>query len=246
MTNKTMNQFWILPAGCALAFSASAIAAEKHIFEAETAGLFGGASKVADSAGSKGCLVGLTRPGEGGRFAGLPPAGKLAIRYASVSAGTISVAVDDQPARKVNVHPSGALTNSFLHSIIEMAIPVSAAVTISLAASDVAVNGWVRRCNLGTGDFNNDLTTSDTPGDVWSSSFTGSSVSGIAPIEAGAGKIEVQIDGQSRATADLSTTGARQAQQAVCEVTGLVPGNHATSIVNRSPGPVAVDALLVR
>ena len=59
--------------------------------------------------------------------------------------------------------------------------------------------GWVRRCNLGTGDFNNDLTTSDTPGDVWSCSFTGSSVSVIAPKEPGAGKIEVQIDGQTRA-----------------------------------------------
>jgi hypothetical protein len=80
-----------------------------------------------------------------------------------------------------------------------------------------AVSGWIRRCNLGTGDFNNDLTTSDTPGDVWSCSFTGSSVSVIAPKEAGAGKIEVQIDGQTRATADLSTTGARQAQQVVCE-----------------------------
>ena len=81
--------------------------------------------------------------------------------------------------------------------------------------------GWVRRCNLGSGDFNNDLTTSDTPGDVWSCLFTGTSVSVIAPKEAGAGKIEVQIDGETRATADLSTTGTRQAQQVVCEVTGL-------------------------
>ena len=106
--------------------------------------------------------------------------------------------------------------------------------------------GWIRRCNLGTGDFNNDLTTSDTPGDVWSCSFTGSSVSVIAPKEAGAGKIEIQIDGQSRATADLSTTGERQAQQVVCEVTGLTAGKHAISIVNRGPGPVAVDALIAR
>ena len=58
--------------------------------------------------------------------------------------------------------------------------------------------GWIRRCNLGTGDFNNDLTTSDTPGDIWSCSFTGTNVSVIAPKEAGAGKIEVQIDGQTR------------------------------------------------
>ena len=44
--------------------------------------------------------------------------------------------------------------------------------------------GWLRRCNLGTGDFNNDLTTSDTPGDIWSCSFTGNNVSVISPKEA--------------------------------------------------------------
>ena len=106
--------------------------------------------------------------------------------------------------------------------------------------------GWVHRCNLGTGDFNNDLTTSDTPGDVWSGSFTGTSVSVIAPKEAGAGKIEVQIDGQTRATADLSTTGTHQAQQVVCEVRGLTSDKHTISIINQGPGPVAVDALIVR
>jgi hypothetical protein len=105
--------------------------------------------------------------------------------------------------------------------------------------------GWVRRCNLSTGDFNNDLTTSDTPGDIWKCSFTGSSVSIIAPKEAGAGKIEVQIDGQTRATADLSTMDARQAQQEVCTVNGLAPGKHVIEIINRGPGLVAVDALVV-
>ena len=96
--------------------------------------------------------------------------------------------------------------------------------------------GWIRRCNLGTGDFNNDLTTSDTPGDVWSCSFNGSRFRHRAE-RSGAGKIEIQIDGQTRATADLSTTGARQAQQTVCEVTGLAPGKHTINIVNRGPGP---------
>jgi alpha-L-fucosidase len=111
--------------------------------------------------------------------------------------------------------------------------------------STVAV-GWVRRCNVGTGDFNNDLTTSDTPGDVWSCSFAGNNVSVIAPKEAGAGKIEIQIDGQTRATADLSTTGTRQAQQVVCEVTGLTSGKHTINIANRGSGPVAVDAIVVQ
>jgi alpha-L-fucosidase len=106
--------------------------------------------------------------------------------------------------------------------------------------------GWIRRCSPDAGDFNNDLTMSETPGGIWSCLFSGTSVSVIAPKEAGAGKIEVQIDGRSRATADLSTTGGRLAQQTVCEVTGLASGKHTIAIVNRGPGPVAVDALIVR
>lgn len=106
--------------------------------------------------------------------------------------------------------------------------------------------GWIRRCNLGTGDFNNDLTISETPGDVWSYSFTGSGVQVIAPKEAGAGKIELHIDGAARATVDLSTTGARLTQQTVCEVSGLALGKHSVNIINRGPGPVAMDALVVR
>ncbi len=110
----------------------------------------------------------------------------------------------------------------------------------------VVAPGWMRRSNLGTGDFNNDLTISQTPGDVWSSSFTGSGVSVIAPKEAGAGRIEVQIDGRTRATADESTSGPRLAQQPACKVTGLTPGKHSIKIINRGSGPVAVDALVVQ
>jgi hypothetical protein len=110
----------------------------------------------------------------------------------------------------------------------------------------VIAPGWTRRCNLGTGDFNNDLYISDTPGDVWSCSFTGDSVAIIAPKEAGAGTIEVRIDGQTRTTIDLSAPDTRQAQQTVWEVADLPPGEHVIEIVHRGPGPVAVDAIVVR
>ena len=92
-------------------------------------------------AASGGGLIGLRRPGRGVKFAGLPAAGKLALRYASMDVGTISVAVNDQPARQVNVHSSGALTGSFLHAIVDLAIPAQATLTISRAADDVAVVG---------------------------------------------------------------------------------------------------------
>jgi alpha-L-fucosidase len=106
--------------------------------------------------------------------------------------------------------------------------------------------GWTRRCNLGTGDFNNDLTTSETPGNVWTGSFTGTCVAVVAPKESGAGSIEIQIDGRKHATVELSTTGARQPQQTVWEVADLAPGKHSISIIHRGAGPVAVDALIVR
>ena len=68
----------------------------------------------------------------------------------------------------------------------------------------------------------------------------------IAPKEKGAGTVEIQIDGQARTTANLSTDGPRQAQQIACEITGLTQGRHSVSIINRGPGPVAVDALVVQ
>jgi alpha-L-fucosidase len=100
----------------------------------------------------------------------------------------------------------------------------------------VVAPGWMRRSNLGASDYNNDLTISETPGDVRSSSFSGSSVSVIAPKEAGAGKIEVQIDGRPRATADESASGPHLAQQPVFEVTGLTPGQHSIKSSIAAPG----------
>ena len=112
--------------------------------------------------------------------------------------------------------------------------------------SGAAAPGWLRKVALTTGDYNKDLTTSSTVGDTWTSTFTGTGVAIYAPKEAGAGKIEIQIDGQTSVTVDLSTTGARQAQQLVSEVTDLTADKHTISIINRGPGPVAVDAIVAR
>ena len=106
--------------------------------------------------------------------------------------------------------------------------------------------GWLRKTNLGTGDYNNDLTTSTNTGDTWTAPFTGTNVSVYAPKESGDGKIEIQVDGQVKDTVDLSASGARQPQQLVSTVTGLTAGQHTISIINRGPGPVAVDAIVAQ
>ena len=112
--------------------------------------------------------------------------------------------------------------------------------------SGVSSPGWLRKVSLTTGDYNRDLTTSTTVGDTLTATFTGTGVAVYAPKESGAGKIEIQIDGETKATVDLSASGARQAQQLVSEVSDLVAGQHTISIINRGPGPVAVDAIVAR
>jgi hypothetical protein len=57
--------------------------------------------------------------------------------------------------------------------------------------------------------------------------------------------IEVHIDGQFRDTVDLSAD-ERRAQERVWETADLAPGEHVMELVHRGPGPVAVDALVVR
>ena len=133
--------------GCLLSLSAvtSTIAVETHTFDAKAAGLIGGAVELADSAASNGHLVSLTASGRAVEFKGLPAAGKLAIRYASTNVGTISVVVDNQPARKVNIHSSGALTNSFLNAIIDLAIPAKARLTTGFSSSSCAYGTCCRR-----------------------------------------------------------------------------------------------------
>src|SRR4030042_122888 len=123
-----------------------------------TAELVGGANKVAGTTASEGYLASLTKPGQSVKFTGLPAAGKLAIRFASVEVGTISVTVNNQPTRKVNIHSSGDLTGSFLYAIIDIEIPNNATLTISLAADDSVVN--IGQIVVGDGDLG-------LPPDIW-------------------------------------------------------------------------------
>jgi len=129
----------------------SAIAAKKHTFEAESAKLIGGASKVADGEASGGFLVSLIKQGDGIEFTSLPATGKLAIRYASSGVGSISVDVNNQLIQKLNIHSSGNLTISFLFALIDIAIPPDAKLTISLVTKDITVN--IDQIIVGDGDL---------------------------------------------------------------------------------------------
>jgi alpha-L-fucosidase len=160
LTRILIVSFLLVPLGLILLFfvSTSSITSEKHVYEAEAAETIGGASKVADSKASKGYLASLTGPGQAVKFVNLPSVSRLAIRYASVNAGTISVSVNDRPPVKLNVHSSGALTGSFLHAITDIAIPDGARLTISLDSTDIALN--IDCILIGNGNL-------ELPPDIW-------------------------------------------------------------------------------
>ena len=151
---------WPLSLGSflALCVCASGMAAETGAIQAQAAQVEGGVSKVASGVPGGGNLVSLEKNGQGVKFAGLPAGSKLAIRYGSVSEGTVSVAINDQPPHKVNIHSSGDLTRSLLVAQIEIPIPAGATLTISLDEKDVpvAIDGII----VGDGNLG-------VPPDIW-------------------------------------------------------------------------------
>jgi hypothetical protein len=181
MTNIRRNNLWVFLAGSSLVLSAfiAASATKPHSVEAEAAMRIGGASRITDKEASGGYLVSLTKPGEAVRFEKLPHASKLAIRYAAVKAGTISVAVNEQPAVKVNVHSSGALTGSFLHAIVDMPIPARASLTIKQEGEDIGLN--IDQILTGKGNLG-------LPPDIWN----------LPPLKVAAGPYPADWMGLSR------------------------------------------------
>lgn len=108
----------------------------------------------------------------------------------------------------------------------------------------VTTLGWERRCNLGQGDYNNDLYVSSDKGDVWRVTFHGKSVEVIAPVGPDLGNMVVSIDGVDRIVS-LGSHDGRKAQQIVYKYKAPRKGDHTVEIRNLS-GTVAIDALKIR
>ena len=108
----------------------------------------------------------------------------------------------------------------------------------------VTTLGWERRCNLGQGDYNNDLYLSTVKGDVWRATFRGKYVEVIAPVGPELGTMAVSIDGVER-TVSLGSDGVRKPQQVVFKYKAPRKGAHSIEVRNLS-GTVAIDALKIR
>ena len=108
----------------------------------------------------------------------------------------------------------------------------------------VSTIGWDRKCNLGTGDFNNDLFLTDHAGDVWRVPFSGKSVKLIAPRGPEFGSMRVVIDGKDCGIVRLDES-SRIPQQEVFKSSRLRGKEHVIEIISLE-GLAAIDAMVVK
>ncbi|MBR4134634.1 MAG: alpha-L-fucosidase [Bacteroidales bacterium] len=108
----------------------------------------------------------------------------------------------------------------------------------------VSTIGWDRKCNLGTGDFNNDLFLTDNAGDVWLVPFSGKSVKLIAPRGPEFGSMRVVIDGKDCGIVRLDES-SRIPQQEVFKSSRLRGKEHVIEIISLE-GLAAIDAMVVK
>lgn len=109
----------------------------------------------------------------------------------------------------------------------------------------VSTFGWDRKCNLGDGSFNNDVSFSGQAGDTWSVGFEGRRVSIIAPQGAYDGRMKVSVDGRECGTVRFSRDAVAKSQRTVFRTGRLPEGSHTLTLENLS-GTVAVDALIIK
>ena len=118
---------------------ASPAHSENQTVPASSGKPIGNAVLTKDPEASGGETIRLQKMDQGVTFANVPAGKKLAIRYASVDAGTLSVLINSKPVRRIYVHSSGRLTGSFLNAVADLDIPAGATVTIARLTGDPAV-----------------------------------------------------------------------------------------------------------
>ena len=109
----------------------------------------------------------------------------------------------------------------------------------------VSTIGWDRVCNLGQGDFNNDLYVTSTEGDVWETSFKGRKVTVLAPTGPEYGTMRIILDGMDCGAVNLQNGANLSHQQKVFSYRCKKRGDHRIQIVCDS-GRAAIDALVIK
>jgi hypothetical protein len=105
-------------------------------------------------------------------------------------------------------------------------------------------SGWFDSNNRGMGDSGDDVHATQTNGDAFSYSFTGTGVSYVTEKYSDEGLVDVYLDNVFQTSVDTSSA-TRLTQQAVYTATGLTPGAHTLRVVKKSGSYMLLDRINV-
>ena len=106
-------------------------------------------------------------------------------------------------------------------------------------------SGWGYSSGRGSGDFQNDVHSTQNNGDSVSYTFTGSGITVLTELNSDEGNIGVYIDGSLYETVNAYSSGERTAQNAVATISGLTVGNHTIKLVKQSGTWMLLDGFVV-
>ncbi|MBB3111727.1 hypothetical protein FHS18_003795 [Paenibacillus phyllosphaerae] len=101
-------------------------------------------------------------------------------------------------------------------------------------AAIVYTGNWGHSTNRSFGDYQQDVHYTQTEGDDFSYTFTGTGIEIMTEKDASQGSMEIYLDGQLQETVDTSSTGERLVQQTVFSRQDLNDGEHTIKAVKKS------------
>ena len=109
----------------------------------------------------------------------------------------------------------------------------------------VYTGAWSQSTNRGLGDYSDDVHYTQTDGDAFQYTFTGTGVSYVTEEDTSQGEDDVYLDGTLVKTVDTGRDDGqpRLVQQAVYTATGLANGSHTLKVVKKSGGYMLLDAI---
>lgn len=113
-------------------------------------------------------------------------------------------------------------------------------------AAGITFSGdWGYSNNRSFGDYLNDEHYTQTNGDSFGYTFTGTGVQVIGETNAGGGSDEVYVDGKDKGSISTYNATSRLPQQVLYSISGLASGSHTLKVVKTSGGYFELDALAI-
>ncbi|MFE4710616.1 X2-like carbohydrate binding domain-containing protein [Paenibacillus sp. NPDC056722] len=162
----------------------------------------------------------------------------------------ISIAIKDTTSANPALAPQADNLNNAADNAANSSLANNATVTNVVYINDDDSNikytgSWSANTGRSFGDYNGDVHFTETDGDSFEYTFTGTGIDVLTEKDSNLGDMIVTLDNGTPQTVSANNNGPREVQQAVYSVSGLDNGPHTLKVVKGSGQYMLLDALRV-